>query len=535
MKKILPVFLVFSFLFFSKALCQVESDIVITEILYNQNGPDTLEFIELYNRGTTGSSINLEGYTLSSGLKHVFTSYSLDSGKYVVVSRYKEFVDDFFTINSLQWDSGGLDNTGEKIVLKDPAGNIADSVEYNDKFPWPESADGGGSSLALCNPNSDNSTYMTWSTGAQFYVYTVDGVNYPIYASPGKKNTNCYPPGDIVKPEIISSKTTSQTEVRLTFSEPITNPSNLANYSGLGISAITSPTVNEIVLTLSSPIVPETRYNLYVQNIQDTATNILDTTLVYVGYNTTNPDLIITEILYDHPGGDSLEFLEIKYVGSSPAPLGGIYFSSGLTYMFPTLTAQPGQLIIIADSPNDIAGYFGAVGAYEWLSGSLDNKGEKLLISNSVNDTVFYMQYDTISPWPARTIVDASIIACTEIEAELNEGTSWTYSPSSLKAVDASPGTTNTCPTLSTTKTIDSWVKIFPMPADSYFHINLTEVGDYMVRLSDLTGQVIKSSTIQNTNKYIFETGSDLQPGVYIITVESKNTSKSITKKVIIH
>jgi hypothetical protein len=47
---------------------------------------------------------------------------------------------------------GQLDNGGERISLAGKGGDTLLSVEYNDKSPWPEAADGEGYSLVAKNP-----------------------------------------------------------------------------------------------------------------------------------------------------------------------------------------------------------------------------------------------------------------------------------------------------------------------------------------------------------------------------------------------
>ena len=58
---------------------------------------------------------------------------------------------------------GQLSNSGERLVLADADGNPADTVEYTDSGRWPESADGGGSSLELQDPEADNASPEAWA------------------------------------------------------------------------------------------------------------------------------------------------------------------------------------------------------------------------------------------------------------------------------------------------------------------------------------------------------------------------------------
>jgi hypothetical protein len=69
---------------------------------------------------------------------------------------------------------GRLDNAGERVALRrpDPAlGELApllfvDAVEYNDRAPWPESADGGGPSLERIDPHGFADDPANWRASA---------------------------------------------------------------------------------------------------------------------------------------------------------------------------------------------------------------------------------------------------------------------------------------------------------------------------------------------------------------------------------
>ena len=52
--------------------------------------------------------------------------------------------------------SGQLANNGETISLQNTNGDTLISMEYDDRFPWPNSADGDGYSLVLKEANAFN-------------------------------------------------------------------------------------------------------------------------------------------------------------------------------------------------------------------------------------------------------------------------------------------------------------------------------------------------------------------------------------------
>ena len=158
------------------------SDLVITEIYYNppEVGTDSLEFIEIYNNGEV--PVNLAGYTLSSAVNFTFPSVNIDPGEYTVVAYNPSAILHTFGLNALQW-TGGLNNDGELILLKNSSGLTIDSVYFDDAAPWPTTPDGTGPSLILCNPNVDNAIGSNWQASQHFVMN--NGAGSPIYATPG--------------------------------------------------------------------------------------------------------------------------------------------------------------------------------------------------------------------------------------------------------------------------------------------------------------------------------------------------------------
>ncbi len=137
--------------------------IVINEIHYNgpESGTDTTEFIELVN--TESSDINLGGYFFTQGITFTFPdTATLGPGDYVVIA-YSSEVYTGQASQVYEWQSGTLSNSGETIELRNPAGQLTDSVTYSDESAWGNRApDGYGPSLELNGPEVDNSCSGNW-------------------------------------------------------------------------------------------------------------------------------------------------------------------------------------------------------------------------------------------------------------------------------------------------------------------------------------------------------------------------------------
>ncbi|PWH81244.1 lamin tail domain-containing protein [Brumimicrobium oceani] len=193
MKKLYLFMLTALMITFSSEL--IAQDIVITEIMYNppESGTDSLEFIELYNNGIT--NVDLTGWSFSQGVSHTFGAVTMNPGEYVVVAVDAGAIQNVFGYSTaIEWTSGGLSNGGENIVLVDAGGITVDQVDYDDSGVWPSgfssgNPDGGGASLVLCDPNSDNDDGSNWFASTTNSGVTING-NVAL-ASPGAADNVC--------------------------------------------------------------------------------------------------------------------------------------------------------------------------------------------------------------------------------------------------------------------------------------------------------------------------------------------------------
>jgi hypothetical protein len=111
---------------------------VITEVLFNpaQAGIDKdHEWIEIYNDGDV--SVQLLGWSLADDDGADFLpAHTLDPGAYVIVASsaafHSEYPDyDGSVLVIADGDIGdGLSNTGDRLILRDPSGQVIDRLSY---------------------------------------------------------------------------------------------------------------------------------------------------------------------------------------------------------------------------------------------------------------------------------------------------------------------------------------------------------------------------------------------------------------------
>lgn len=179
-----------TFLFIVSCLFAAQAQIVITEIMYNppESGNDSLEYLELYNN--SNAAVDLSGWTFSQGITHTFPSgTTLAAGNYIVLAKSASAFQVVFGFAPTVWEAGALSNApGEDVVLNDGGGNIIDAVDYMTAAPWPVEANGNGTSLVLCDYNSDNADPANWQAASTGTGVVINGKE--VYGNPNAAS-NC--------------------------------------------------------------------------------------------------------------------------------------------------------------------------------------------------------------------------------------------------------------------------------------------------------------------------------------------------------
>ncbi len=129
-----------------------DPNVRISEVMYHpvdENAPqDNHEYVELFNRGSADS--DLSGWKLTGDIQYTFPpGTTLPAGGYLVIAKNRTAL---LTISNYQINpslvvgdySGELDNGGGTVTLQSANGVTADSLTYDDGFPWPIGADALG-------------------------------------------------------------------------------------------------------------------------------------------------------------------------------------------------------------------------------------------------------------------------------------------------------------------------------------------------------------------------------------------------------
>lgn len=134
--------------------------VVISELMYHPAGDGSLEYIELFNRGTEPAS--LSGLFWGDGVTGSLPDVSIPPGGFVIVSPDPGATADTYGVTPIAAYTGKLSNGGEKLTLLDDTGALVDEVDYDDKDPWPVTPDGDGPALELIDLSFDNDAPTSW-------------------------------------------------------------------------------------------------------------------------------------------------------------------------------------------------------------------------------------------------------------------------------------------------------------------------------------------------------------------------------------
>jgi len=163
-----------------------------------------------------------------------------------------------------------------------------------------------------------------------------------------------------------------------------------------GNTVSSSRILNENAVEYSSPININQYYAIKTRAYYNNQWSALNEITVY------NPtDLIISELNY-HPIKDQLEFIELKNIGKETIDLGTCSFTDGVEYDFPQgTTIEPDNFIVLASDRTEFENQYGFK-PFDEYTGTLSNKGERLVLSKNNVEVIYDLRYDDKAPWPLK-------------------------------------------------------------------------------------------------------------------------------------
>lgn len=287
-------------------------DIVIDELAPDPTpvvGLPAVEFIEIKN--TTGATINLSGWRISDAgaQSGPLPNYNLKADSFLIICTASSvpLLSPFGpTVSVTSFPS--LDNDGDVISIRNPAGKLIHSVSYSvDWYQNPVKADGGWT-LEMIDTRNPCGGIDNWKA-------SID----PRGGTPGLKNSIDAVNADSKPPQLLRTGTISATQIAAFFNEPVdsTTAATVANYTfsnGINIIAAVpvAPAYTQVNLTLSGPLVGGTVYQLTVNNVTDCKGNSIgafNKARNGLPVDADSLDLVVNEIFFN-PKSGGFDFAE---------------------------------------------------------------------------------------------------------------------------------------------------------------------------------------------------------------------------------
>jgi lamin tail-like protein/CotH protein len=145
--------------------------------------------------------------------------------------------------------------------------------------------------------------------------------------------------------------------------------------------------------------------------------------------------LRVTELMYDAPGGEDYEFIELCNIGPDPLDVSAVTLAGGITFNFidgAVTSLQPGQYVVVVEDIDEFQSRYGnAITLAGQYGGSLSNGGEDIVIRGRYDAEIISFEYNDSRSWPpaadgpGHSLVPLAPALADEPAGSLNYGGNW--------------------------------------------------------------------------------------------------------------
>jgi hypothetical protein len=398
------------------------SPLIISEIMYHPSdlsGSNDLEFVELFN--TEPVDWDISGFRLEGETDYTFPDGTIFPGRsFIVVAGDPATAESEYGISGVYGPlDGNLNNAGGVLRLVNMRGGVLLEIEYNDRYPWPEEADGLGHSLVMTRPDYGENDPRAWEastarggnpgTTNSLDLAGADGVciNEVLAEHPGGQAAFIELYNNSTTPANISGYYLSDNPDQLKFRIPDSTTILPGGYKAFSTndwgSAMYLTPNGERVYLLSADeqrVIDAARYGTeepgislgHYPNGRYGFRALASPTPGSKNTALLRRDIVINEIMYHPISEDSRdEYLELYNHGTGTVDVSGWQLTDGVIYTIPDGTVIPadGYLVIAADAERLIGTYSNlttanTLGNYD---GRLNNGGERVRLSKPLHAT----------------------------------------------------------------------------------------------------------------------------------------------------
>ncbi|MES2629395.1 MAG: lamin tail domain-containing protein, partial [Bacteroidota bacterium] len=209
---------------------------------------------------------------------------------------------------------------------------------------------------------------------------------------------------DITPPAVMSILPLDSRRIDIVFNEPLDRKSiHDSCFSGIpgvfnALPASTDSGIYTVSLNFPNGY-PQGKYHqLTIRYIADTSGNPMNAGTFPVFHNASRPNVLVSEIMYNNPGTDDYEYLELFNAGADTAFIEA-FRMSGVEHRFGGFDLPPGKALLLAKNGPLCTARYGRM-FYTWDSGSLSNSGEAIVLYNGGGEMIDSVYYRTTAAWP---------------------------------------------------------------------------------------------------------------------------------------
>ena len=240
-----------------------------------------------------------------------------------------------------------------------------------------------------------------------------------------------------------------------------------------------------------------TQYNFHLQNGSPaigSATAGGNMGLLTIPIYSGQPQVLISEIMYNDSLSATGEFLELYNPGTQTLDLSGYNLTEAILYTFPPGTLlDPGTYLVVAKTSANFptnAPY----PIHQWTEGKLADEGEKILLWDATGVLCDFVRYNNHTPWPEGDFLAGRSLEL--ISNDLDNHFAHNWQPSS--GVDGTPGTGILVNTQHlATNALE--MAIYPNPAGdwAYIAIKNAPIAPFGLETYTLDGKTLSSKQVQ--------------------------------------
>jgi hypothetical protein len=234
------------------------------------------------------------------------------------------------------------------------------------------------------------------------------------------------------------------------------------------------------------------------------------------------PALVITKIHYNplkeqDKESNDLEYISITNKSNQSYDLTGLYFQAlGISYQFPpNTTISANQEILLASNATTFQAFYGWA-PFGQFTRNLPNSSQKLVLADAFGNTIDYVEYSDIAPWPIEADGSGPHLELKDINADNSLAANWTASSQALAVDDPS---------------LENTIILYPNPIQSTIRIQNNNKPISSYEIYDLIGRkmISKKGMASAVNGIDI---SQLKQNTYFIKLNFDNGA-SATKKII--